>query len=230
MAEEPKKIVIFGNGQIAELAHFYFGDDGGREVAGFCVDAAYLKDRSFLGLPLVTFEEVADAFPPDDFVMFIALGYAKLNKVRAEKYAAAKGLGYRFASYVSSRLYMASNVEIGDNCFILENQTVQPFCYIGANVTLWSGNHIGHHSTIADHAFLASQIVVSGGCSIGERSFVGVNAALRDNLKVGADAVVGMGALVTADVPDGGVVLGQSGEVLAADDRRARAVKRSYFG
>ena len=52
----------------------------------------------------------------------------------------------------------------GDNCFILEDNTVQPFVTIGNNVTLWSGNHIGHDSVIEDDCFISSHVVVSGTC------------------------------------------------------------------
>ena len=100
--------------------------------------------------------------------MFVALSYAKLNAVRKEKYLAAKALGYRLASYVSPRATVLNDGRIGDNCFILEDNTIQPFVTIGNNVTLWSGNHIGHHSTIRDHCFIASHVVVSGGVEIGE--------------------------------------------------------------
>ena len=78
--------------------------------------------------------------------MFVALSYAKMNGVRAEKYAAMKAAGYRLASYVSSRCSYLAQTPPGDNCFILEDNTIQPFVTIGNNVTLWSGNHIGHDS------------------------------------------------------------------------------------
>src|SRR5207247_3457831 len=51
----------------------------------------------------VAFEEVAREFPPDSHAMFVALSYAKMNSIRAAKYAAAKELGYRLASHVSPR-------------------------------------------------------------------------------------------------------------------------------
>ena len=83
--------------------------------------------------------------------MFVALSYAKMNQVREAKYADARALGYELVSYVSSRCSFLTQYPIGDNCFILEDNTVQPFVRIGNNVTLWSGNHIGHDSSIGDH-------------------------------------------------------------------------------
>ena len=131
--------------------------------------------------------------------MFVALAYAKMNGVRKDKYLAAKAQGYELASYVSSFATVLNDGKIGDNVFLLEDNTIQPFVTIGNNVTLWSGNHIGHHSTIRDHSFLASQIVVSGGVLIEEQCFIGVNATLRDHITVGTRCVIGAGALLLGD-------------------------------
>ncbi|WP_234798947.1 acetyltransferase, partial [Mycobacterium tuberculosis] len=178
-----KPLVIFGSGDIAQLAHYYFTRDSEYEVVAFTVDRDYASVSEFCGLPLVAFDEVAQRFPPESHAMFVALAYAKLNGVRKEKYLAAKALGYELASYVSSHATVLNDGRIGENVFLLEDNTIQPFVSIGNNVTLWSGNHIGHHSTIHDHCFLASHIVVSGGVVIEEQSFIGVNATLRDHIK-----------------------------------------------
>ena len=132
--------------------------------------------------------------------MFIALSYSEVNSIRKKKYFAAKEKGYKLASYISSRATILNNMSIGDNCFILENNTIQPFVSIGNNVTLWSGNHIGHHSAICDHVFIASHVVVSGGVHIGSQSFLGVNATLINNISIGDGCVIGAGALVNSNV------------------------------
>jgi UDP-3-O-[3-hydroxymyristoyl] glucosamine N-acyltransferase len=95
---------------------------------------------------------------------------------------------------------------VGDNCFILENNVIQPFVRVGNNVTLWSGNHIGHHSTIGDHCFISSHVVISGSCEIGENCFLGVNATVRDNVKLGPFVVASSGAILMEDCPERTVV------------------------
>jgi sugar O-acyltransferase (sialic acid O-acetyltransferase NeuD family) len=201
-----KQIIVFGTGEIAELADFYFTYDSGFEVAGFTVDDAYLKGTEFRGRPVVPFERIGEHFPPERFGLFVAVSYAKINAVRAEKVAAARVKGYRLVSYLSSRATVFPGFEPQQNCFILEDNTIQPFASIGANVTLWSGNHIGHHSVIEDDVFIASQVVVSGGVRIGQASFVGVNVTIRDHVTIGKKCVLGAGALVLEDQPDFSVV------------------------
>jgi sugar O-acyltransferase (sialic acid O-acetyltransferase NeuD family) len=203
-----KPLVVFGAGDLAQLAHYYFTRDSDRTIACFTLDSAYIKESSLFGLPVVPFEGLAKSHPPEGFDLFAALSYSKLNAVRKEKFLAAKAMGYRLPSYISSRATVLNDGRIGENCFILEDNTIQPFVSIGDNVTLWSGNHIGHHSRIHDHAFIASHVVVSGGCEIGESCFIGVNATLRDHIKIGERCVIGAGAIIMADTEPEGLYIG----------------------
>ncbi|NNA55179.1 acetyltransferase [Pseudomonas koreensis] len=207
-----RKLVIFGSGDIAQLAHFYFSTDSSFEVVAFTVDSEYIQAPIFCGLPVVAFEDIFSRYPVETHDMFIALSYSKLNAVRKEKYLAAKALGYTLANYISSRATVLNEGRIGDNCFILEDNTLQPFVTIGNNITLWSGNHIGHHSTIQDHTFIASHVVISGGVHIGEQCFIGVNATLRDHIKVEDKCVIGAGTLLLSDAEAEGVYIGQATE------------------
>ena len=171
------QIVLFGAGDIARLAHFYFSTDSDHEVVGFTADAEYCREDTFL-------DQVTTRYPPAAFKMFVALSYARMNRVRAAKYHQMKALGYELVSYVSSRCSFLAQQPPGDNCFILEDNTVQPFVRIGSNVTLWSGNHIGHDSIIGDHCFISSHVVVSGHVSVAQGCFIGVNATLRDSISI----------------------------------------------
>jgi sugar O-acyltransferase (sialic acid O-acetyltransferase NeuD family) len=201
------KLVIFGSGDIARLAHFYFNRDSDHEVVAFTVDQKYREAETFLDLPLVSFEEVSTRYPADEYQMFVALSYAKMNKLREEKYHQAKKQGYQLVSYVSSRCSFLTDHPIGDNCFILEDNTIQPFVKIGNNVTLWSGNHIGHDAIIDDHCFLASHIVVSGYVRIGNNCFIGVNATLRNSITIAPETLIGAGAVIMKDTVAKGVYL-----------------------
>ena len=192
------------------------------EVAGFTVDESYLKQTEFCGRPVVAFERVTEIFPPERFAFFAAISYAKLNALRTEKVAAAQAKGYRPASYLSSKATVFPGFELKGNCFILEDNTIQPFARIGDNVTLWSGNHIGHHSVIEDNVFIASHVVVSGGVRIGEGSFVGVNVTLRDHVTIGTKCVLGAGALVLEDQPDFSVVAPRGSERASVPSTRLR--------
>ncbi len=207
-----KPLVIFGTGDIAQLAYYYFSTDSNYEVVAFTVDSTYIKESNFCELPLVPFEDLEAFYPANKFELFIALSYSQLNAVRKEKYLEAKSRGYRLATFVSSKATVLNNGKIGENCFIFEDNTIQPFVVIGNNITLWSGNHIGHHSTIHDHCFIASHVVISGGVEIKEQCFIGVNATLRDHIVIGERCVIGAGTLILSNTDPEGLYIGNATE------------------
>ncbi len=212
-----KQLVIFGAGEIAQLAHFYFSKDSKYEVVAFTVDAKYIEEASFCGLPVIPFEEIEQTYSPSQYEFFVALSYSKLNAIRKEKYFAVKKKGYRLANYISPYATVLNDNCFGENCFVLEDNTIQPFVTIGNNVTLWSGNHIGHHSNIKDHCFIASHVVLSGGVEVGEQCFIGVNATLRDHIIVGDRCVIGAGVLLLKNADPDSLYIG------SATNRAARS-------
>ena len=200
-------VVIFGVLDTAELAWYYLTHDSAHTVVAFCINQEYLQEREFHGLPVVAFEDVENIYSPADFKFFAPMTGRKMNKNREKIYFEAKAKGYELISYVSSKATLFNN-PIGDNCFILEDNTIQPFTKIGNNVVLWSGNHIGHHGHIKDHVFFTSQVVLSGHCVVESYSFFGVNATVRDYLHIAEGTLVGMAAAVTRNTEAWGVYVG----------------------
>jgi sugar O-acyltransferase (sialic acid O-acetyltransferase NeuD family) len=200
-----RRLVIVGDSAIAEIAFEYFTHDSEYEVAAFAVESAYLSRERLFDVPVVAFEAVEGLFDPSDHDLFVAVGYAEMNRVRARLAAEAKRKGYALASYVSSRAFVWHNVEIGENAFVFENNVLQPFVRIGNNVTFWSGNHIGHHSVIHDNCFISSHVVVSGFCDVGAHCFLGVNATIANNVAIGSYCLIGAGAHIPRDVEPGGI-------------------------
>ncbi|CAB3697738.1 acetyltransferase [Trinickia soli] len=208
-------VVIFGIQDYAELAHYYLEHDSPHEVAAFCVNRAYLPEgATFRGLPVVAFEEVARSHPPSAFSFFAPMSPKHMNRDRERVYLEIKEHGYELISYVSSKATRFDN-PIGDNCFILEDNTLQPFTSIGNNVVLWSGNHIGHHGRIEDHVTVTSHVVMSGHCTIGAYSFLGVNATLRDGISIGQGSFIAMATAVTKSTEPWSVYKGNPATKLA---------------
>lgn len=201
-----KKAIIFGAGEFAEVVHFYLTHDSEYEVVAFT--ATNIEGgTTFCGLPVVNFSEVEKQYPPADYEMYIAVGYRKMNDLRQQFYDEAKLKGYRMLSYVCSKASTWPDLDIGDNVFIFEDNTIQPFVSIGDNVVLWSGNHIGHHSKIKDHVFISSHVVISGHCNIGESTFIGVNATLADGITLGKANLIGSGVTIQKSTQDDEVYL-----------------------
>lgn len=195
------KVVIFGNTQTAELALFYLQTDSEHEVIAFTVEEAYINESTFHGFPVVPFETVETVYSPTEYKFFVPLTERQMNQVRARVYEKGLEKGYDYISYISSRATVLTN-KIGKNCFILEDNTIQPYVTIGDDCVLWSGNHIGHHSKIGNHVFFTSHVVLSGGCQVGDYCFFGVNSTIRDQTILGEGTLIAMGANLTRQKTD----------------------------
>jgi len=192
------KVVIFGIEDLAQLANFYLKTERKSIhdplVVAFTVNKEFIKEDRFKDLPVLPFEDLEQlGYTPGEYSLFAPIID---NKLRTKIYNEGKQRGYSFYSYISPYCTYFSTSE-PENCFILEDNTIQPFTEIGNNVIMWSKNHFGHHSVIEDNCFITSQCTISGHCKIGKGSYLGVGCILRDGIEIGENCIIGMGALVT---------------------------------
>ena len=219
-----RDLVIFGAGDLAEVAWAYFSHDSDYSIAAFTVDDQYASAEEFRGRPLVPFSSLLHRYPPQSHDLFVAMGFKNLNHARADVYQRCKSMGYTLATYVSSKISECGHWSVGDNCFILEQNVIQPFVRIGNNVVIWSANHIGHHSVIGDHCFLSSQVAISGRCKIGDYTFMGVNASTAHGVTIGSDCLIGAGANILKDTRDGEFYPGEGAKASRIPALRAARV------
>lgn len=218
-----KKLVIVGTGILGEVVCAYFRRAGEYQVVAFAADRVYAeRTPSVLEIPVVDFAELPSRFSPQVHEVFVAVGFRELNRTRARFFGQAKSMGYTCATYVHENVVRWPETTFGENVFVFEDNTIQPFASIGDDTILWSGNHIGHHSKIGAHCFITSHVVVSGNCSVGEYSFLGVNSTLRDGIHVGARNIIGPGSLILKDTEDAQVFLPKGTEARGVPSDRVR--------
>lgn len=224
------EIIVFGISQWAILAHFYFTHDSPHNVVAFTVDKEYMQGKELLGLPVIPFCDVEKSYPPENFKMFIPISFKRMNHLRSRKYFQAKDKGYQLISYVSSKATIWPDFACGDNCFILEDNTIQPFVKIGNDVVMWSGNHIGHHTIIKDHVCITSHVVISGCCIVEPYSFFGVNSTVRDETIVAKETLVGAGILILKDTKEYEVYKGSTVEPAGFRSDQIRSISHKSGG
>ena len=196
MKSKGKKVVIFGVSDFASQVSFYLKQDSDYEIVAYTVDAAYNETKTFLGLPIVDFEEVQDKYPPTEYAMFIAVGYHKLNATRTTKFNEAKEKGYQLISYICSRNSYWNDLTVGENCFIMEGNIFMQNVKIVDNVIIAVGNKIGHDSVIEENCFLTSNIIMGGFCTIKKNTFIGLGVVIRDKTTIEENNILGAGAII----------------------------------
>lgn len=209
-----EKVVLFGNGPVASTVYYTLTYDSQYQVAGFTVDAQYITEDKLFDLPVVPFTQVASIYPPDEYQMLTAIGYARVNKVRAERYYQAKAMGYQFISYISSTTIKPPGQEIGENSIIFPYSILSGHVKIGNNVVVGSGTIIGHDTVIHDHCFLGAHVTIGGGVTIGSYSFLGMSSTVRNRINIAKECVIGAGALILEDTQEKEVYLGKPADLL----------------
>ena len=196
-----KKVVIFGTGELAQRIFFYLKDSDD-QVLAFCANKSKIDKEELLGLPVIAFENIKETFPPTEFSMFIALAYSEMNKKRTKFFNEAKNKGYELYSFVHPSTKIWDEFEMGENCFILANNVIQPFVKIGNNVLIGSNNLISHNTTIGDNCFITSNVTMGGHITMGKNCFVGLSATINQRIKIGDECIIGAGTIITKDVND----------------------------
>jgi sugar O-acyltransferase (sialic acid O-acetyltransferase NeuD family) len=198
-------LVVFGAGQIAEVAKYYIDAHGPDRIVGFTVDAAFRTSETFCGLPLVAWEELEQSFPPDRVQLLGPLSFRLLNEFRRDRHLEGRLRGYRFASFIHPACHIYTR-EIGENAFILEANVIQPFVTIGVGAMLWSGNHIGHHTVVGDNCFMASGVAIGGAARVGERCWIGGQVGINAGITIGEACIIGAKTFIKKDLPAESVV------------------------
>lgn len=201
------KCIIFGDKNVAKVIFESIRDDKDTllDVKGFCVDPEYLKEDSLYNLPIVSFDEVSERFPPVEYSVLVAMGYLDMNKKRELKCRQFESKGYKLVSFIHSKANVASSAVIGDNCVVLDNVNIGPFTEVGNNTFIYNGVTLSHHDKVGNNCWIASGTVIGGESVVGDCCFIGISAIIGDNTAIGNENFIGAGAKITHNTDDGSV-------------------------
>lgn len=216
-----KPLVIVGNGETARLAYEYFTHDSLYEVVCFSVHQKYINNKKQFNLPVLPLEELNLFYPPDSGVyIFVAISYVQLNRLRTYFYQLLKKQGYKFATYISKNAFIWKDAVIGDNTFIMEQNTIQSNVVIGDNCVLWSGNQISHGSRIGNNVFFSINCSISGFCEIKSNCFLGANSIISDGVTIEEDCFLGAGSIILKNTQKRQVYFSKTSKLSEADSYR----------
>lgn len=203
-----RKIVIIGAGKAAQMLRVFIELTTSDRVVAYSADAAYCTTEQFDDLPLVPWEDLERYYPPSEVQLIGPASYSLINQYRYERHQQGKARGYGFISYIHPTV-RRDKATIGENCIILDDNILQPFCRIGDGVVLWSASLIAHHCDVGDYCFISSQSCLAGGVKLGAFSYLGVKIFVTHGVTIGESSVLVNAAVVGEDLPDRSVVKGK---------------------
>ncbi len=220
-----ERVVIVGTGEWGAIALEYFSYDSPHEVVAFSAEAPFITADVYCGLPVVPFEELAEAYPPDVYRAFVAVSDVQLNRVRRRLYDGVKAAGFDCVSYVGSDAFVVRTAEIGENVFVQENTAVEHGARVGDNVFLGGGVCVGHGSVLEDDCYVGPHVTICGGSTVGRGSFLGANCCISHCISVAEDCVIGAGAVVLKDTQPRQIYVGNPARPTGRDSFDAFGVK-----
>ncbi len=185
------------------------------EVVGFLhdVDDPGTEIDSTPVLGLHTKEKIADYYSKGYKFIF------SLHRIGGEEKVIQlfNNLGLKpemLVSFVHPTAYVAGNVRIDSGVVIMPYVMISSAAHISLNTLIMTGATIGHNTTTGQFSHIASQAVVGAYIKMGQGSNVGLNATVLEYKSIGEFGVVGMGSVLTKDVPNREIWVGNPAHFL----------------
>lgn len=195
-----ENLIIIGTGPNAKMAFEFVRDYSLFNVIGFAVNAQYMNESIFFGLPVYCLEDLINK-KDIKFKVFISLIWNRLNKDRRDLFEYCESQGLEFASLVSPHAIISHSSSFGRNCWIHDFATIQNDTIIGDDVVIRQYVHIAASCNVGSHCFFGVSSILAGGCTVGEQSFIGLNATVFDNTIIGKKCLVGACTAVKRNMP-----------------------------
>lgn len=161
------------------------------------------------GHACMTFQEFTDT-PATSRAVTLAIGDGRVRRKLAEKCQMA---GVGFLDVRASNSSEMDALQIGEGLVLCGFTTITSNATIGRHFHANIYSYVAHDCVIGDFVTFAPRVMCNGNVHIEDDAYIGTGAVLRQGtpdapLIIGAGAVVGMGAVVTRDVPPGVTVVG----------------------
>jgi sugar O-acyltransferase (sialic acid O-acetyltransferase NeuD family) len=206
-------LVLIGSGGHAKSILFALPSGEYSEVTS--VTWGLEPNSSTLPVKRIHLRELMDLEVSNQSKYFVAVGdrnlrseiVAQLLKIDPE---------IEFATVISDRSIVASDLEIGQGTFIGQGVYIGPGCRVASHVVINTGATIEHDCTVSDFTMIAPGALIGGSVRIGSNSFVGIGSTLRDGVSIGDNVVIGAGSLVLKDIQSNTINYGVPSKVIKA--------------
>lgn len=199
------KLAVIGYGEFAlevkELAERINSSEHRWDSVFFVDKSSNVKDEV---ISEADFFENSE-FDKENIECVVAVGEPALREKLYKKY---KQEGFSFATLVDPTVVLSSSAKVEEGCIVLPFVYIAHDAHIGVNTILHTHSMIENDVSIGEHCFISLGAFIGAGTKAENNSFVGPNASVRDAIHIAKYSVVGMGSVVTKDVEQESVLIG----------------------
>ena len=159
-------------------------------------------------IKVISFDDLCTLYR--DYNVIIGIGDAFFRRKIAERCLNA---GLHFSSLHAQSVRVMDYVTVGAGAILCDFVTLTSNIIIGTQFHANIYSYVAHDSVIGDYVTFAPRVCVNGNTIIHDDVYIGTGAVLKQGTKdkpliIGRGSLIGMGSVVTKDVPPGAVVVG----------------------
>jgi UDP-perosamine 4-acetyltransferase len=201
------KIIIVGAGTYGQVYLSYLRESADFDVVGFLDDDTSLTGKQIQGINVLGSTDLLASCKKQGIVgVVVPIGN---SQVRVRLLLQARDIGFETPSFIHPTAIVSHEAQIGEGVYILPGSIVMPYADIRDNVMISMGVNVAHHTTLHQGVFLSTGVNMGAGIDVGEFAYVGIGATIMTGIRsIGISAIIGAGAVVIRDVPEGAKVAG----------------------
>ena len=196
-------VVIVGAGGHAKVVIEILRSTG--ERVDWCI-AATGAPALCLDVPVLTGDAHMERLRQEGYSrVFVAIGP---NQLRDRLAASAVAAGLSLISAISPHAIISPSANIGGGVAVMPGAIINAAVHVEDLAIINTGACVDHDCVIGRAAHVGPQCGLAGNVEVGDRTLLGVGCSVVPGARIGRDAIVGAGAVVVSDLPDGVTAVG----------------------
>lgn len=217
----PPRVILYGGTGQAKIARPIIEHYGARVVAVF--DDTPGLASPFPDVPIYRGEQLSDWLAEQrdkDLGFSVTIGNPH-GRARLAIHERLKGLGLTPVSFAHPSAFIDDSAIVGEGAQISAGAIVLTEARLGRCCIINTKGSVDHEDILEDGAELAPGATLCGLVHLKIASWVCAGATVLPRLTIGADAIVGAGAVVTRNIPDGATAVGVPAVPIKRDERNS---------
>lgn len=182
----------------------------------FIDDSPEKNGQTLIDLKIMNFQQAIDQYGLDGIEFIMAIGEPAVKDVVFEK---VNNAGAHVTNLIFPDFIMPRGTTYGKGLVVHKASGLPPCSEFGNNVLIQGKAVMGHDLKVGDNVVISSLAFIGGNTTIGRNTYIAPGSLLRNGINIGENAIVGMGAVVTKDVPDNAVVVGNPAKIIRYNEK-----------